>query len=385
MKKCFFKEYGLTAFLAAFFSFLLFAMGCKGGSPQPSDAPVSSAPSDDDITVITFSTATPAPVSEIHIPTDTASPFPTPEPDALTVSDDVYTIAWITDTQHYTRQDNGVFAAMTDFLRINQSRMNLCYILFTGDFVHNPDLEEQWKDADSAMRLIDGIPNGVLAGNHDVTVNKKTDYSYFSEYFGENRYRGSEWYGDSYENNRCHYDLIDAGHTSYLFVYIGFDVTDAEILWAKDVFSMYPERIGVLCAHSYFNTDLTLTEEGLLLHEHLVEKVPNLYLLFCGHRYNSCCIEEKLDDDGDGIPDRTVLQMMANYQAIGDASAESRTGGDGYIRFLQIDESEKTIRYYSYSPYLDDYTYFDDLKHQQEKYAFSPQSESGAVAIPWLN
>lgn len=362
---------------SVFLAILLFLCpGCKKDAPPEVS---------DDLVDILLAPATPTvkpkPTPE---PTTGPTPEPTPIPDALTVEGDQYTIAWISDTQYYSRNNNGVFETMTAFLRDNAERMDLRYIVHTGDLVHNYDVPAQWEIANRAMANIEDIPHGVLAGNHDVGSTLDTaDYTHFCTHFGKQRYLERPWYGGSFDANRGHYDLIDAGSTSYLFVYLGYEITRHGLSWAKDVFDAYPDRVGVLCAHDYFYHDCTLTEQGQKLYDALVTTCPNLYLVLCGHRYNSSCVPEEMDDDGDGIADRTVLQMIANYQAIGASDAPVRTGGDGYMRFLQIDEDAGLIRYYSYSPYLDDYTYFDESAHQLEKYAFDPAGEEGTLPIPW--
>ena len=333
-------------------------------------------------------TAESSPIVELLLADPTPSPTPmptnTPIPDALSADSGQYTIAWISDTQYYSRKNNGVFECMTQFLRDNADRMRLAYIVHTGDLVHNRDVPEQWAVADRAMQIIDDLPNGVAAGNHDVgTKPEDCDYSYFSRYFGESRYAGKSWYGGSFEDNRGHFDLISAGNTEFLFVYLGYQVTQAGMDWARETFAAYPDRVGVLAVHDYFYHDLSLTEQGQLLYDNVVKPSKNLYLVMCGHRYNCACVPVELDDDGDGVPDRTVLQMIANYQAIGDAAAAERTGGDGYIHFLQVDDNADVIRYTSYSPYMDDYVYFDEPAHQMEKYAFSAEGEQGQVPIPW--
>jgi len=351
---------------------LLGAAGCKR-NVEPETAP--------DLVDILLAPTTP---TVAPLPTDTPAPTQTPIPDALTAADGIYTIAWISDTQHYSRQNNGVYECMTAFLAEHAERMRLAYIVHTGDLVHNRDIAAEWEIADRAMDTIDHIPNGVLAGNHDVgTKSEECDYSYYNMYFGESRYADKPWYGESFQNNRGHYDRIDAGNTQYLFLYLGYHITEEGIAWAKDVLAAYPDCVGILCAHDYFYHDCTLTEQGQLLYDGLVTTCSNLYAVLCGHRYNSKCIPIELDDTGDGIPDRTVLQMIANYQAIGDGDAPVLTGGDGYMRFLQVDEDAGIIRFYSYSPYLDDYTYFDEPAHQMENYAFDPAGEQGSIPIPW--
>lgn len=62
---------------------------------------------------------------------------------------------------------------------------------------------------------------------------------------------------------------------------------------------------------------------------------------------------DELDDNGDGIPDRSVYQMLADYQG-------AEEGYFGYIRLLQSDVANNKLRVKTYSPYLDDYNYYDE-------------------------
>jgi len=316
--------------------------------------------------------------AETPEPTPAPTPEPTPEPDVLDAKDGIYAIGWISDTQHYSAKFNHYYYEMTEFLSTEQERINLGYIVHTGDLVHNFDNEEQWLIADKAMQTIDHIPNGVLAGNHDFNNDEGT-YGEYAEYFGEERYADKPWFGGTYENNRCHYDLITLGETDYLFVYISYQPDSNSIKWANEVFAQYPDRVGILCVHDYFKTDTTLSPDGETLYKKIVKKNPNLYMVLCGHRYTVYTEDAAIDDDGDGTPDRTVHQVMANYQAAG---AE---GGDGYMRFMQVDEASGKIRMYSYSPAFDDYTYFDTPEHLAEEYASDPKHEEYEIDIPWIN
>ena len=84
--------------------------------------------------------------------------------------------------------------------------------------------------------------------------------------------------------------------------------------------------MGILCVHDYYKTDLSLSDAGALFYEDVVRRCPNLYMVLCGHRYTMACVPVKFDDDENGITDRTVYQMMCNYQAAGSE------GGSGYMR-----------------------------------------------------
>ena len=319
---------------------------------------------------IPLPSATPAPAP-------TPLPTPTPVPDALTAREGVYTIAWLSDTQYYSSKWPETFYAMTAFLRDEADRMDLRYFVHTGDLVNNADKEEQWLVAVRAMASLTRLPGGVLVGNHDVH-RTQADYRNFSAYFGENQFSFKPCYGESYQDNRGHFDLFEAGNTSYLFVYMGYAPDAACIEWVRSVFDRFPERVGVLCLHDYFKTDLSLSSDGQRFYDQVVAKCPNVYLVLCGHRYNIAARPAFFDDDGDGAPERTVYQLIGNYQAAG------KEGGNGYMRFIQVDEVLGEMRIYSYSPVLDDYVYYDDPKHQAEEYAVDPADEYARLRLPWL-
>lgn len=266
---------------------------------------------------------------------------------------------------------------MTAFLRNEAKRMDLRYFAHTGDLVNSYNREEQWEVAVRAMASLTRIPGGVLAGNHDVHGDA-ADYKNFCAYFGENQFSFKPCYGESYGDNRGHYDLWEAGDTRYVFVYMGYAPDKACIAWARSAFDRFSDRVGVLCLHDYLMSDLTLSEDGRRFYDQVVKKCPNLYMVLCGHRYNVASVPAVFDDDGDGSPDRTVYQMIGNYQAAGDE------GGSGYMRFIQIDERAKEMRVYSYSPLLDDYVYYDEPAHQAEKYAVDPAGEYEELPLPWL-
>lgn len=308
-------------------------------------------------------------------PAPTPVPAPVPVPEPTPEPPEVYTIAWMSDTQHYSRKFHETFFAMTEYLRDMEEELNLKYVIHTGDIVASAAKEEEWKVATDAMSAIAHIPAGVCAGNHDVR-GSKVNYEYYYEYFGEEDCSYRECYGGSFENNRGHYDLIDVEGSRLLFLYMGYNVEREGIDWMKSVIEEYPDRAVIICTHTYFNTDLSLQEDGRLIREEIVEKYPNVYMVLGGHRYNVARVPEEFDDDGDGVPDRTVQQMICNYQA-----ADSN-GGSGYMMFFEVDEALGEIRGYTYSPVKEDYAHFDDYTHRKY-YKGAAQSEMFVIDIPW--
>jgi hypothetical protein len=145
----------------------------------------------------------------------------------------------------------------------------------------------------------------------------------------------------------------------------------------KATFDAYPDRVGALCLHDYYTKSLTLSEDGKLWHDRVVKCTPNVYMVFCGHKYGSYCIPEEFDDDKDGRKDRTVYQMLFNYQA------SLHDGGGGYLRLIQIDEAKGTMYHLTYSPVLGDFNRFDDPNNREEYYPFDEKNEEFEQTLPW--
>ena len=369
----------------------LLLAGCRGTTSDTQEAsPVllSAAP-----TVAPSATPQPYPSNEsIFVPVVTETPAPTPEPTAAptdtpapteryAAAEGVETVAWMSDTQHYANYHNNsvsseIYPAMTCFLRDKAEEMHLVYVIHTGDLVHKNGDEENWTVAREAMDMLHGIPTGVLAGNHDMEPSTG-GYKNYWKYFGEKQYSDQACYGESFENNRGHYDLMTICGRDYIFVYMSHAPDKKAIQFIVKSFQKHPDRVGFLCLHDFITTEGTLSEAGEQLREQVVAKCPNVYMVLCGHRYGLYTLEDAFDDDKDGVKERTVYEMMMNYQAAG------KEGGGGYLRLMQFDEENHEIRCVNYSPYLDDYDWLDDPSHKEKRYEMDEKSESFTLKMPW--
>lgn len=309
------------------------------------------------------------------------SPVPSPilSPDPLSAREGVYTLAWISDTQHYSNRFPDIYHRMTEFLYANRERLNLKYVIHTGDIASWADREGDYSIAAHAMDALGDIPYGVLPGNHDATARDDRTtlhYENYIKYFGAAAIKPHALTADVYLDNIGHVDLLSAGGTDYAFVYMGWPVDEAGVAFINSMFKKYADRVGVLCVHDYFNNDLSYTEQGQMLFDSVVRQNDNLYMVLCGHRYNSRTVPiDVQNEDGSA---RTVLQCITNYQSAG------QEGGSGYIRFIQVDEENECIRMINYSPLLDDYSFFDDPENRDDPYYFDPDGEQELISIPWI-
>ena len=273
------------------------------------------------------------------------------------------TFAWMSDTQGYSEQYPEIFTAMTKWIVSERDARNIQYILHTGDVVDNYDDTVQWDNANNALSILNGeVPLFVTAGNHDIHgVNQI--YDFYLKYLGEKRFETLPSFGGTYRNGRGRYDLINIGDVPTILLSVGYGmgygVDDKAIDWINEVLQQYSDRYAILCFHSYLDPDGSLTTDGEVLFEKVVKKNQNVGLVLCGHRHGVNHTAVQFDDNLDGMPDRTVYQLVADYQ-------DAPKSGGGYLGLLTFDSTERTISVKTYSPYLDDYNCYEDKAELEE-------------------
>ena len=295
------------------------------------------------------------------------------------------TIIWSTDPQHYTKfaDLNDYYYTVYKYAAEQYVAGNAGYIITTGDLVDdlpNTSLAiEQWKIADKAMAYLEevGMPNGLVAGNHDVGTFKKPDYtsgdatvnySKFLEYFSAERYNDKAWYGGSLNNNISHYDLITVGNVDFVVLYLGYGVeaTEETIAWANSVLQTYSHRVAVIATHEYLKAttaDRSTASRAQLIYDKIVNPNPNVKLVLCGHDDGSILLERTASDG------RTVYEILSDYQFV-EAEDDSfyknehyigsvpECCGDGYIRLMTIEGN--TLSSITYSPITGRYNPYGD-------------------------
>ncbi|GMX60774.1 hypothetical protein Elgi_07700 [Paenibacillus elgii] len=281
--------------------------------------------------------------------------------DELPVSQQPYDFSflWMSDTQYYSESYPEIYRRNVQWIAENQDAMKIKYVVHTGDIVDEADKEYQWIEADRNMKVLEDakVPYGVLAGNHDVS-HQLSDYTQYWKYFGENRFKKQPTFGGSYQNNRGHYDLVSAGGNDFIFVYMGWNIGDAEIQWMDEVLKQYPDRRAILNFHEFLLVSGNRAPIADKIYEQVVKPNKNVIAVLSGHYHDAETKIDSIDDDGDGDgkPDRTVYQMLADYQG-------AEKGGLGYIRLLQFDVNKNKIYVKTYSPFLDDYNYYDPKEY----------------------
>ncbi|RIX49243.1 metallophosphoesterase [Paenibacillus nanensis] len=281
--------------------------------------------------------------------------------DEVAVSNDPYdfSFVWMSDTQYYseTAEWHKYFRDNVNWIKNNLDSHKIKYVIHTGDIVDESDKEYQWIEADANMKVLDeaGIPYGVLAGNHDVD-HQQGSYDNYWKWFGEERFVNQPTFGGSYKNNMGHYDLVSAGGNDFIIVYMGWGLADEEIEWMNQVVKEHPNRKAIIALHEYLLVSGNRAPIADKVYEQVVLPNKNVFATLSGHYHDAELKTDEIDDDGDGVADRKVYQMLADYQGAED-------GGLGYIRLMQFDMANDKLHIKTYSPTLNDYNYYDPAEY----------------------
>lgn len=233
---------------------------------------------------------------------------------------------------------------MTEWIVANKDKENIRYVLHVGDSVQTGGSEEEWKNIDAAMRVLDEgkVPYIVAVGNHDgdrLVPGKRT--TLFNRTFSVERFRKMPGFGGNFPegSNDNSYHTFAAGGKKWLILCLNFMPSNAEVAWGNEVIAKHPDHQIILLTHSY----LTHTERdvaGKMLWEQMVRWQPNMSMVFCGHL-------STVHARADGDKGNTVCEMLFDWQ--NDVEPDPNS----YFAIITVDPAAGTINSRSYSPVLD--------------------------------
>lgn len=265
----------------------------------------------------------------IIIPTFSNAEFPD--------DDDTFTIVWLSDTQDmsYHGYDHAM-QKMGIWIIDQKEKLDIKYIVQTGDMVDNGASHTQWEQFDEMYYEFKGkIPYISAAGNHEVKKNGYLDYCMRPEIRTIPRDK-------SFFRGQCSFCTLVVNDTKLIIIAIGFGVDQDAIKWVNTVLKLNKDYSAILLIHDYLLPDGRFTINGKSIFKQVVTPNDNVRLVLCGHELGVSSRIDKIDDNGDGIFDRNVTQLMYNYQHFKDECGQMRT--------IQFDTFERSITVSTYSP-----------------------------------
>lgn len=275
----------------------------------------------------------------------------------------------------------------------NAEERKIAYAAHTGDIIENntrkqidpnmiDQVQREFEIASAIQKRLDdsGIPNGVLAGNHDNRMG--TDGAQYNEHFGPKRYEeaSKQWredaqYGGPWKegDNQNHYDLFSAGGLDFVAVHLSYGVDQEEIDWANEIFQKYPNRNGLLFSHAYLTTSKDAdgrdapysNAQGREQARKIVDANPNVVMTLSGHHHG---VGLNVRNDAGEVGNH-VVEMLADYQFyevpvthkkladLRDNYKDDQTlrFGAAFFRLLQFDVKRGELVINAYSPFFNEF------------------------------
>ena len=283
-----------------------------------------------------------------------------------------FTVAVLPDTQFYcdcrlklsAKWGNGdlrrYFFKQTEWVRDNQKRLNIKFLVHEGDIVQ-ADAPEEWAIAKEAMSVLDGkVPYCMCLGNHDmgfekadnqyggnIGVNRTTHFNtYFPrEKFAERPEFGGTFDPDRHDNSWYHFE---AAGLKFLIVSLEYHPRDEVLDWANRIVAQNPDHRAIVLTHAYLKKDKTRTTNKLKLKgnngeqmwQKFVSKHKNIFMVLCGH-FSGEAVLTSTGDHGN-----QVHQILSDYQGMNN-------GGESWLRYMVFKPESNKIGIYTYNPALD--------------------------------
>ncbi|HYJ38635.1 MAG TPA: metallophosphoesterase [Chitinophagaceae bacterium] len=281
-------------------------------------------------------------------------------------------IVLLPDTQTYAEKYPEVLDSQVNWIARNARSIH--FVLQQGDLTQN-NSEKEWKIVKSAFsRLNNKVPYVLAVGNHDMgSADGKfadvRDSRVYNSFFPITEMNKLPGFGGTAEEGKMDnvYYIFKTGKINWLVITLEFGPRNSILNWANGIINKYPNHAVIINTHSYMYSDSTrqgpgdnwrpqaygvgkdsgdaAVNDGEQIWEKLVKLHPNVKFVFSGHILNSG-LGTLVSINEAGYP---VYQMLANYQ---EGVKGSVKGGNGWLRILDMDFKNRTLKVSTYSPYI---------------------------------
>lgn len=245
------------------------------------------------------------------------------------------------------------------YLTANKATMKLEALLHLGDVVEDSGVEWQYQAFNAPLMTMvnGGLKVQMGHGNHDQTGanglyaryfrNTTSDYAKAVSTDGTVNTAGSGYVTFEADSSALlnSYMTVTAGSYEYLFVNMQYSAnaySSAHTTWLRAVLDANPDIPTVIFCHNLFG--VSDSEPHKISRNNAGNSVWNIartydqvFLMVAGHNHGSGWISETNNAGNE------VLMMMVDYQF-------GYNGGNGYIRFLEFNETANKIYITTFSP-----------------------------------
>ena len=278
-------------------------------------------------------------------------------------ADEVFTVVLLPDTQFYSEKYPETYVAQAMWLRERVNSDNIKFVIGLGDIVQNASVETEWRNADVAAKILDGVvPYSIVPGNHDMASQDKKltrETPLYRKYFPPARYAKEPWYGGHKdEGNDNNYCFFEGAGRKFMVVSLEFSPSDEALAWAAELIGKHPHHNVIVATHHYMDlkgrgpkgamVSGVLGNSGEQMWQKLISKHPSIFMVACGH-VGGVLTQTSTNDAGG-----KVIEILTDYQNL-------MNGGDGWLRSMKFVPAENKIYVSAYSPLLKEHN--PDPKH----------------------
>ncbi len=277
-----------------------------------------------------------------------------------------------------------IYFRQMEFIKNNstQNGGDFSFAIHVGDHVdHRSWNMKEWKRAKEALYILNNeIPFLTVIGNHDydrwAKGNSPVGTNLYNKYFGPdtNFYKNKTWFGGASKNGVNLYCYFTACNIKFLVLGLQLNPTQEDINWANQVIQNNKGLPTLLVTHSYLSgkkEDNDQTQNKLAgayadikqhkfsaqeLWDSFISKNDQIFLIICGHVSKEGF---RIDTNNFG---NTTFAIMADYQDedkyldyLGIQRKNKHVCGDGWLKTLNFDFTNKTISVKTYSTEFNTY------------------------------
>lgn len=254
-----------------------------------------------------------------------------------------FSIIWISDTQHLTKDNPGYFDKLCAWIVENSEPYNIKMVVHTGDIV-SEGKRKQWINANKSIGILldNGIPYCWNAGNHDYIDDPwvGNDYAAFNPEVIEEK---SYWIDDEGNgmNTAVHFNISS---WDCLIINLAYHANTTALDWAENLLDTYPQSHAIIATHAYLDKYGGYDSWGNNFRK-ILDNHANVFLTLNGHSHPTSGNWLRV-----GQRDELLFDMQDEYNEMGAASA----------RILTFNTAKGTIAVQTYSVYLNQY--LEDIK-----------------------